>query len=175
MSDPPIARTLQVRPLAYQRLCNLTPENRGTQGYGTDKPVAGQDPHSSGVRLSVVLVVDDEAPIRNLVALLMQQDGYFVLSAADGQEGLELSRLYSGFIDLVITDMQMPRVSGIKLCACLFEERPGIKALLMSGSDVGEFVAHDTNLPFLPKPFDGQNLRARVRAILAVSLQPPNH
>jgi DNA-binding response OmpR family regulator len=91
----------------------------------------------------------------------MQQDGYFVLSAADGHEGLELSRLYPGFIDLVITDMQMPGVNGINLCARLFEERPGIRALLMLGSDVGEFVAHDTNLPFLPKPFDGQNLRAR--------------
>jgi PleD family two-component response regulator len=110
MNDPQIARTLQVRKsLPSQRLSDLTPENRGTQkGDGTDKPVACQDLHSSRVCQPVVLVADDDAPIRNLVALLMQQDGYFVLSAADGHEGLELSRLYPGFIDLVITDMQMP-------------------------------------------------------------------
>jgi DNA-binding response OmpR family regulator len=66
-------------------------------------------------------------------------------------------------------------MNGINLCARLFEEWPGIRTLLMSGSDVGQVVVHDANLAFLPKPFDGQNLRARVWAILAVSLQTPNH
>jgi YesN/AraC family two-component response regulator len=63
----------------------------------------------------------------------MQREGYFVLSAADGQEGLELSRKYPGTIDLVITDVQMPRLNGTDLCAHLLEDRPGIKVLVMSG------------------------------------------
>lgn len=96
----------------------------------------------------------------------MQQEGYFVLSAAGGHEGLELSGRYPGSIDLVITDVQMPRLNGTDLCAHLLEERPGIKVLLMSGADMREIVSQNIDLPFLPKPFDGQTLKARVRAIL---------
>jgi DNA-binding response OmpR family regulator len=122
-----------------------------------------------------VLVADDNALIRNLVTLLMQQEGHFVLSAADGHEGLELSRQYPGTIDLLITDMIMPRLNGADLCARLLEERPGIKTLVMSGADVSEIVGQNVNLPFLPKPFDGETLKSRVRAILGGPVQPPAH
>ena len=101
----------------------------------------------------------------------MQREGHFVLSAADGHEGLELSRKYPGTIDLVITDVQMPRLNGTDLCAHLVKERPGIKALVMSGADMSEIVSQNINLPFLPKPFDGKTLIARVRAILAAPVQ----
>jgi DNA-binding response OmpR family regulator len=104
--------------------------------------------------------------------LLLQQDGYFVLSAADGHEGLELSRQYPGSIALVITDMMMPRLNGADLCAHLLAERPGIKVLVMSGADISEIVSQNVNLPFLPKPFDGQTLKARVRALLAAEITP---
>jgi DNA-binding response OmpR family regulator len=96
-----------------------------------------------------------------------------VLAAADGHEGLELSRKYPGTIELVITDMQMPKLNGADLCAHLLEERPGIKVLIMSGADIGEIVSQNVNLPFLPKPFDGKTLIARVRAILAAPAQRP--
>ena len=118
---------------------------------------------------SVILVADDAVLIRNLVTLLMQREGHYVLSAADGHEALELSRHYPGSIDLVITDVQMPRLNGTDLCAHLLEERPGIKALLMSGADIREIVSQNVDLPFLPKPFDGQTLKARVRAILTTT------
>jgi CheY-like chemotaxis protein len=85
-------------------------------------------------------------------------DGFSVLSAADGYEGLELSRQYPGRIDLVITDQEMPRLSGTTLCAHLLQERPGIKVLIMSGADILEMVSQNANLPFLPKPFDGEAL-----------------
>ena len=123
-----------------------------------------------GADQSVILVADDEALTRNLVTLLMQQDGYFVLSAADGHEGLDLSRQYPGTIDLVITDVQMPRLNGTDLCAHLLEERPGIKVLVMSSADMKEIVSQNANLPFLPKPFDGKTLKARVRSILAAPI-----
>lgn len=79
----------------------MTPENPGKQKRdGTNRPVDLPDLRSLGARHSVILVADDDALIRNLVTLLMQQDGHFVLSAADGHEGLELSRKYPGSIDL---------------------------------------------------------------------------
>jgi DNA-binding response OmpR family regulator len=121
------------------------------------------DPGNS--RQLTVLVAEDESPVRHLVSILMQQEGYLVLSASDGHEGLELARQYSQSIDLVITDFEMPRVNGIELCARLAAERPGIKVLLMSGSDE-KLINHDGDLPFLPKPFDCQRLKERVRAIL---------
>jgi DNA-binding response OmpR family regulator len=105
----------------------------------------------------------------------MQREGHFVLAAADGHEGLELSRHYPGKIDLVITDVEMPRLNGADLCAHLMEERPEIKVLVMSSADMTEIVSQNVNLPFLPKPFDGHALKARVREILAAPVQPPVH
>jgi DNA-binding response OmpR family regulator len=122
-----------------------------------------------GINQPIILVADDEVLVRNLVTLLLQEQGYMVLSAADGQEGLELSRKYPGTIDLVITDVEMPRLNGMNLCAHLLEERPGIKSIVMSGSDMSEIVSQNINLQFLPKPFDGESLLARVRAILSSS------
>lgn len=125
------------------------------------------DVRSSKPHQCVILVADDEPLIRNLVTLLMQQEGYFVLSAADGHEGLQLSRKYPGAIDLVITDVEMPRMNGSDLCGHLTEERPGIWVLMMSGADMSEIVSQNAHLLFLPKPFNGETLKARVRAILA--------
>jgi len=121
----------------------------------------------------VILVADDEVMIRNLVTILMQLEGYLVVTAADGQEGLELSRKFSGKIDLVITDMEMPRLNGSDLCAHLLEERPGIKILVMSGSDIAEIVEANIHMQFLPKSFDGETIKKRVRKILDLPSRPP--
>jgi DNA-binding response OmpR family regulator len=67
----------------------------------------------------------------------------------------------------------MPRMNGTDLCGHLMAERAGIKMLIMSGADMGRIVSQNANLPFLPKPFDGQTIRSRVRAILAVPVQLP--
>jgi DNA-binding response OmpR family regulator len=151
----------------------MTPEQNSPQkDEGPQHPVL-PDLRSLVVHQPVILVADDEALIRNLVTLLLQHDGYLVLSAADGHEGLELSRKYPGTIDLVITDMDMPRMNGTEMWAHLLEERPGIKVLVMSGADISEIVRQNADLPFLPKPFDGQTLKARVRAVLAAPVQPP--
>jgi len=69
--------------------------------------------------------------------------------------------------------VDMPRLNGTDLCARLMEERPGIRVLVMSGAEMSEIVSQNVNLPFLPKPFDGETLKARVREILAATGQPP--
>jgi DNA-binding response OmpR family regulator len=128
------------------------------------------DIRSAGERQAVVLLADAEAQIRNMVGLLLKQDGYLVLLAADGRQGLSVSRQYSGPIDLLITDFNMPRLNGTDLCAHLLEERPGIKVLVMSGAYPAEIARQNANVPFLAKPFDGPTLKARVREILATPL-----
>ena len=126
---------------------------------------------SPGTHPAVILVADDDVFVRNVVTILLQRSGYMVLSASDGQEGLELSRKYPGTIDMVISDMEMPRLNGMNLIGHLFEERPGIKSIVMSGSEMSEIIIQNINLPFLPKPFDGEALMARVRAILGVPVR----
>jgi DNA-binding response OmpR family regulator len=154
----------------------VTPDEPAKQnGDGTKQTADLPDLRSLGAHKPVILVADDEALIRNLVTLLLQEVGYFVLSAADGHEGLELSRNYPGVIDLLITDIQMPRMNGTDLCGHLMEERPGIRMLMMSGADMNEIVNQNAHLPFLPKPFNGETLKARVRAILASPVQPAGH
>ena len=133
------------------------------------KSLFGDTTNSLGSHQPVILVADDEVMIRNLVTILMQLEGYLVVTAADGQEGLELSRKFSGKIDLVITDMEMPRLNGSDLCSHLLEERPGIKILVMSGSDMAEIVEANIHMQFLPKPFDGETIKKRVREILGCS------
>jgi DNA-binding response OmpR family regulator len=151
----------------------MTPEQPGrVNGDGAKQAVDLPDLRSLGVHQSVILVADDEPLIRNLVTLLLQSEGYFVLSAGDGHEGLELSRKYPGKIDLVITDVDMPRMNGSDLNGHLIQERPGIKVLVMSGADMSEIVSKNANLLFLPKPFNGVTLKARVEAILAASVEP---
>ncbi len=116
---------------------------------------------------SVILVADDEALFLNSVTMMLQRQGYIVLSASDGVEALDLSRRREGSIDLVVTDVAMPRMNGIDLVAHLMEERPGIKVLLISGTNMRRGVSPDWGLAFLPKPFDGQTLMAKIRTLLA--------
>ena len=125
----------------------------------------------------VILVAEHEVMVRNLVTLIMMSEGYFVLSASDGQEGLELSQKYSGVINLLITGWKMPRLTGSDLYARIVKERPGIKALVMSSEDKNEIVAENAHLPFLPTPFDGDALKDKVWAILtgSVSWPKPEH
>lgn len=113
-------------------------------------------------RQSVILVTDDDLQVRKLVTVLMQQDGYCVLSAAGGQEGLALSRQYAGSIDLLITGVRMARLNGTNLCARLLDERPGIKVIFTISADLSEFFTPIADLPFLTKPINGHTLRAKV-------------
>jgi DNA-binding response OmpR family regulator len=146
----------------------MTPETRAIPNdRKPEEPVILSDFRPPEAHHSVILVADDNGLVRNLVGLLMQHDGHFILSAADGSEGLDLSRQYPGAIDLVITDVEMPRMNGADLCAHLLEERPGINILVMSGGTTREVLSQNVTLPFLHKPFDGKTLRAKVRTILA--------
>ena len=127
-------------------------------------PVCGghTDARPAGEHKPVVLVVDDEALVRNLVTTILQRKGYVVLAAVDGLDGLVLSRSYPGNIDLVITDLNMPKLNGVELLKKLLEERPGIRSIVMSGSEK-DIVIRDHVLPFLSKPFDVEVLLSKIR------------
>jgi len=95
---------------------------------------------------TVVMVADDEPMIRNIARIWLEAEGYFILTAADGQEALLLSRAYPRTIHLVVSDVEMPNMDGLQLREKLLEERPGTKMLLMSGQAA---VPVELRKPFL--------------------------
>jgi two-component system cell cycle sensor histidine kinase/response regulator CckA len=112
---------------------------------------------------TVVLVVDDEVMIQKLARITLEADGYFILTANDGEEALHVSREFSGTIHVVLSDVMMPTIDGLQLRERILTERPGIKVLLMSGCVDGP---PPSNVPFLAKPFDPAVLIERMRRLL---------
>ncbi|HZQ96180.1 MAG TPA: response regulator [Candidatus Sulfotelmatobacter sp.] len=114
----------------------------------------------------VVLVAEDEVVVRNIVCVMLHKEGYEVLSAADGKEALELTREYNGTIDLLLSDVNMPRMDGVSLAEHMIKERPGIRVLLMSGQTSSELRGKNIRLPFMRKPFVSSVFRNKVRDVL---------
>lgn len=101
----------------------------------------------------VVLLVDDEPQMRTLLRTILLQAGYAVISAADGQEALELSRAYTDAIDLLVSDIVMPRMSGPELAEYIYHERPNTRVLLMSGHASAALWQYLSSHDFIQKPF----------------------
>jgi CheY-like chemotaxis protein len=114
----------------------------------------------------VILLVEDDVQEQYFIWKLLKADGFTVLAAGNGEFALEASRDYSGPIDLLLTDMEMPRMSGLELSRIIRTERPGIKVLVMSGDLREREHAAVDGLPFLPKPFTVTALRESIEALL---------
>jgi PAS domain S-box-containing protein len=119
-------------------------------------------------RGETVLVVEDEEGVRELVRRVLVQHGYQVLEARHGRDALLEAERHRGTIDLLLTDVVMPEMSGIALAAALRERRRDLRVLFMSGYTEEEIVRRgDTaGLPVLPKPFTGDQLARLVREAL---------
>lgn len=115
-----------------------------------------------------VLVVDDEDAIRRLASTVLEGRGYRVLTARDGQDALELSRAYGRDIDLLLTDIVMPEMTGTALALQLKEERPTTKALFMSGNVNEINLEEEKDSALLRKPFFASALLDAVREALKV-------
>ena len=111
-----------------------------------------------------VLVVEDELVVRALVREILEDQGYRVLEAGNGREGLDLARRHGEEIDLVLTDVVMPEMSGRELAAELERARPGCRVVLMSAY-AGE-AANGDQLVFLQKPFTHDTLARTIRETL---------
>jgi len=114
----------------------------------------------------VVLLADDELVVRSLAQSILTREGYRVLIAVDGEHALEVSRSYSGPIELLLTDVKMPKMDGLELSGHIASERPGIKILFMSGKESGELMVHGKKMEFLRKPFVARELSQKVSSML---------
>ncbi len=119
---------------------------------------------------TTVLVVDDEAAVRDVLRRALSRRRYTVLDAPSGEEALRVSRAFGEHIDLVITDIRMPGMTGLELRDLLVTDRPNIRVLFMSGH-ADEFTRRelsDANTPFLAKPFSMEGLEEAMQAAMAV-------
>ena len=121
----------------------------------------------------VVLLADDEEAVRWVGRRFLEADGWTVLEARDGEEALDLVESHPGLLKLVITDLNMPKVSGREVAEVLSVFRPGLPVLGITG--FLSAVSHDRRLPILPKPFSAGSLLQAVRMACGVSvrLRPP--
>ena len=114
----------------------------------------------------VVLVAEDDLFVRNLINRVLVRAGYSVLLATDGEEALQISRSHPGKVDLLLSDVMMPRMDGITLLTRIRDERPGTLALLISGKMSSEISEANTMFDFLRKPFMPAQLKTKLEEIL---------
>ena len=116
-----------------------------------------------------VLLVEDETGVRTLIRLLLEKEGYSVIEARNGCDALLLSQQHAGPIQLMVTDVVMPEMSGPQIAKQLTAFRPDMKVLFLSGYTDDAIVRHgilDDGVPFLQKPFTKGGLLRKVREVL---------
>jgi two-component system, cell cycle sensor histidine kinase and response regulator CckA len=116
-----------------------------------------------------VLVAEDEDGVRELLRKVLQEFGYTVLTARHGRDALLLAGERGEDIDLLITDVVMPEMSGRELAETLQDRRPDLKILFMSGYTDDEVLRRGVggqDAPFVRKPFTPEDLVRRVRSLL---------
>ena len=115
-----------------------------------------------------ILLVEDEPAVRDLACRVLEREGYRVLSANDGHHALETAQSFGEPIDLVVTDVVMPRMGGGQLAAAYEQLAPGTPVLFMSGHSEGTQTTSEAGLgvPVLRKPFSPQGLAEAVRDAL---------
>jgi CheY-like chemotaxis protein len=122
-----------------------------------------------------VLVVEDQGEVRRYAAAALQAYGYQVMEAANAEEALLLSEREGERIDLILTDVVMPGLSGRELADRLKKRRPGIKVLFMSGHTDDAMVHHGVlrkEAEFIQKPFGPGQLAVKVREVLTAADRP---
>jgi CheY-like chemotaxis protein len=117
----------------------------------------------------VILVVEDSQEVRSFTCETLQSLGYQVYEAPDGIEALEVINAIDQRIDLLISDVIMPRMSGKELASKVTEKLPDTKVLFTSGYSDSQ-IAHDgvlkSGLNFLQKPYSIKKLATKVRQVL---------
>ena len=118
-----------------------------------------------------MLVVEDDAQVRDVMRRALERSGYTVLAVGDAEAAIAVTDRHPGHIHLLITDLILPRMSGRELAARLAIHRPAIKVLYASGTSDASVSRHrmlEPGIEFLEKPFSLDDLLRKVRQVLGV-------
>ncbi len=124
---------------------------------------------------NTILLVEDADCLREILQASLEANGYIVLAAENAERALQISQTHRGQIDLLLTDLSLPKVTGTSAAKSLMEQRPGIKVLYMSGyanTTVAEML--DPGKGFLQKPFSEEELILKVREMLLMPQTVPS-
>jgi CheY-like chemotaxis protein len=124
-------------------------------------------------KAEVILVVDDEEPVRLMAAQILSSYGYRTITAGDGAEAIAAFVPRSGEVRLVLTDIDMPMLGGQALATALHRMRPGLPIVAMSGTDSEGNISYKAfATAFLAKPFQAETLLSLVRRALDEPTSP---
>ena len=113
-----------------------------------------------------ILVVDDDESVLKVVVAVLKNARFTVLSATDGPKAIELAGKHDGLIDLLLSDVDMPAMSGPDLGEALKVTRPHMHVMLMSGGANGNLLVLNYGWAFIQKPFVGTKLIEMVTHVL---------
>ncbi len=119
-----------------------------------------------------ILLVEDDPTMRAAAQQLLEKVGYRVVTAVDGQQGLEAYRAHRAAVHLVITDVVMPKLGGFELYGVIRGESRGVRVLFMSGFPAPNFrktIGLDPGVAFVTKPWTASELLAQIRLLLEPS------
>jgi CheY-like chemotaxis protein len=136
---------------------------------GGAESAAVTEPGPFSVGTETLLLVEDEASLRELLEEILRASGYTVLVARDGTEALQLAAGHPGLIPLMVTDVILPGAFGPRIAELVAQERPDMKVLFISGYSDEAVARHGLTGPgrtFLSKPFGSELLLRRVREAL---------
>ncbi|WP_239163667.1 hybrid sensor histidine kinase/response regulator [Paractinoplanes rishiriensis] len=147
-----------------------------TQGAADDGPAAAPIAESSANE--TILMVEDEDDLRLITNRILTRAGYQVLAASGGDEAIRLAQTHPGPIDLLLTDVIMPRMTGNEVAVRVRAIRPDLPVLYMSGYAEPVLTENGTlpdGVTIVEKPFTSQELLGRIRSFLRQPTPDPQH
>jgi two-component system, cell cycle sensor histidine kinase and response regulator CckA len=133
---------------------------------------AARPTHGSLRGTETVLLAEDDRAVRVLARRVLEAYGYRVLEATDGGEAIDVAKRHNGHIDLLVTDVVMPQMSGREVADAVAAIVPGIRTLYLSGytaSVIARRNVLESGMSFLEKPFTPTSLAAKVREVLTAA------
>lgn len=137
--------------------------------FETEKPPKPNDPVTKLKGTETILLVEDEPMVRGISVETLKTFGYTIIECSSGKEAIEKSASFEGKIDLLLTDVVMPQMSGKELAIHLQEVIPNLKVMYVSGYTENTIVHHgilEDEVAFVAKPYNINHLAAKVREIL---------
>jgi two-component system, cell cycle sensor histidine kinase and response regulator CckA len=163
-SDPGRGAAFQIYLPQYQAAELVLPVRADRAEMATAKDLTGR---------GTIMLVEDDDPVRIFGARALRNKGYKVIEAKSGEAALDLIRNAAEEIDLLITDVVMPRMDGPSLVREVREIHPEMKVIFISGYTEDAFRQHldgDSGIDFLPKPFSLKQLAVKVRDVIGIRL-----